>query len=337
MTVAGGALDALSRVRDAWHRFWFAPVSTSSLAVVRIAFGLVMLFWTITLGHDLFAFFTADGIVPTPPDYGETGDTGAWGLLNTFPSDAAVVAMYVALLFASLCLLVGFQTRVAAVLVFLGLLAFQRRNPWVFNSGDGLLRVISFYLMLAPAGAALSLDRWRRAKDRFWEFPLRAPWALRLIQIQMSVLYLAAVWHKVRGTTWNDGTAVSYAFRVAPIERFPVPDAIVNSLLIANLLTFGTLAIELSLGILVWNRVLRPWVLLLGVGLHLGIDYAVRVGFFSYAVFVLYLAFVPPETMNAWLLALRGRLARVRARGQKPVPAAVASPAVHETHARDRY
>ena len=308
MKLREDARAALARARDGWQRFWFAPTSTSSIAVVRIAFALIMVFWTITLGHDLFAFFGEDGIVPNPPDYAESGDTGAWGLLNVFSSDAAVVAMYATLLVASVALLVGFQTRVAAVLVFLGLLAFHRRNPWVFNSGDGLLRVISFYLMLAPAGAALSLDRWRRAKERFWEFPLRAPWALRLIQIQMSVLYVSAVWHKVRGTTWNDGTAVSYAFRIEPIERLPVPDAIVNSLLIANLLTFGTLAVELALGILVWNRVLRPWVLLAGVGLHLGIDYAVRVGFFTYTVLLSYMVFIPPEKMSAWILAIRDRL-----------------------------
>ena len=78
------------------------------------------------------------------------------------------------------------------------------------------------------------------------------------------------------------------------------------------MLTFGTLAIELSLGLLVWNRRLRPWILLAGVSLHLGIDYAIRVGFFSYAILVLYIAFIPPETMDRWLVAARGRLRRRR-------------------------
>jgi hypothetical protein len=62
---------------------------------------------------------------------------------------------------------------------------------------------------------------------------------------------------------------------------------------------------------LVWNRVLRPWVLLLGVGLHLGIDYAVRVGFFSYAVLVAYVAFVPPDAARSFIFGARDRLSRV--------------------------
>jgi hypothetical protein len=57
--------------------------------------------------------------------------------------------------------------------------------------------------------------------------------------------------------------------------------------------------------------VLRPWVLLLGVGLHLGIDYAVRVGFFSYAVFVAYIVFIPPEAARSFILATRDRVTRV--------------------------
>jgi hypothetical protein len=211
-------------------------------------------------------------------------------------------------------LVVGYRTRAAALLVFLGLLAFQRRDPWVFDSGDGLLRVIALYLALAPSGAALSLDRARRARDRFWEFPARAPWALRLMQVQLSVLYLATAWTKLRGTTWNDGTAVSYALRVGDLERFPIPHFVTDSVLVANLMTYGTLAIEIAIGVLVWNRRARPWVLGLGVALHLGIDYSMRVGFFTAAMFVLYLAFVPSDTAARFVLSVRERVRPRRAR-----------------------
>ena len=69
---------------------------------------------------------------------------------------------------------------------------------------------------------------------------------------------------------------------------------------------------EFSLGVLVWNKVLRPWVLVLGVGMHLSIDYSIRVGFFSYAIFVAYLAFVTPGAAE-WVIArARDRIGRVR-------------------------
>jgi hypothetical protein len=232
-------------------------------------------------------------------------------MLGFFPSDASVVLFYFLLLVGTIALLVGFRARLAALVVFVCLISFGRRDPWVLNSGDLLVQVLAFYMLLMPSGTALSVDRWLGEPRRFWEFPARAIWPLRLVQVQVSILYLAAVWAKVRGVTWNDGTAVSYAFRIDDVARFPVPGFVTDSLVLANLLTYGTLAVELSIGILVWNRVLRPWVLLLGVGLHLGIDYAVRVGFFSYAVLVAYIVFIPPDAARSFILATRDRVARL--------------------------
>ncbi|MGI9120474.1 MAG: HTTM domain-containing protein [Acidimicrobiales bacterium] len=289
-----------------WARFWFAPTPTSTLAVVRIAYGAVLLAWTLSLSFDLTAFFSTSGVVPDRPRPPWT-----WSLFDLFPSDGAVLVVFGLLVAAAVCLLVGYRTRLAALVAMVCLLSFQARNPYALNSGDILLRVIGFYLVFAPAGAALSVDRWRLApRSPWWAFPERAPWALRLIQLQLSAMYGFAVWAKLRGTTWNEGTAVSYALRLQDLVRIPVPPSITQSLAISNALTFGTLATEVALTTLVWNRRARPWVLALGVVMHVLIDLTITVGFFSFAVFVGYLAFVPAETMSRWLLAGRDRLRR---------------------------
>lgn len=295
----------MSRALAAWERFWFEPQETSSLAILRICFGLVVLGWTISLAPDLPAFFSHSGLVADQP-----GGSGVWGMLGVFPSDLAITLMFAVLDVACICLVLGFRTRLAAVLVFVGILSLERRDPFVFNSGDGLLRVIAFYLMLAPAGASLSLDRWRKARDRFWEFPARAPWALRLMQVQLSILYVASVWDKVQGSTWNDGTAISYALRVSDVGRLPLPTVLTHSAFLSGVLTYGTLAVELAVAVLVWNRRLRPWVLAVGVALHVGIEWSIRVGFFSLAIFTLYLAFLDPAWASAKLRGLQRRLDR---------------------------
>ena len=308
----------MSSLARRWERFWFEPEETSTLAIVRIAFGLVVMAWTATLAADAHDFFAGGGLLPGS-DYAGSSDW-TWGVLALVDSPIAVTALMTALFVAAACLTLGQWTRVASVVVFLGILSLERRNPFVFNSGDSLLRVIAFCMMFAPAGAALSLDRWRRAPMAFWEFPKRAPWALRLMQVQLSVLYLSTVWAKLRGEAWNDGTAVGYALGLDDLSRFQLPTFVVDSELAINLLTYGTLAIEASLAILVWNRKLRPWVLALGLALHIGIDLTLRVGFFSYAIFVLYLAFVRPERATAFVMSLRARLER-RARNSFPFAA----------------
>lgn len=303
-------------VVSAWDRFWFTPVETSTLGLLRIAVGIIVVGWTLALAPSLYAFYSPDGILPGYPEY---EGTLAWGLLEWFPGNAAVTIIYLALLLAAICLLVGFATRIAAVITFICMVTFAHRNPWVLNSGDLLVQLLVFYVMLAPAGESLSVDRWLKPDRPFWEFPQRAIWPLRLVQVQISIVYIAAVWDKLRGATWNDGTAVSYALRIEDLDRFPVPAFVTDSLILANFLTFGTLAIEFALAVLVWNRVLRPWVLLLGVSLHLGIDYGVRVGFFSWAILVAYVAFIPPESARSFVLAARDFFANLTLPG-RPTP-----------------
>ncbi|KAA0019507.1 hypothetical protein FOY51_22545 [Antrihabitans cavernicola] len=265
------------------------------LGIVRIAFGILVVAWSFSLLPNMLDLFGPDGVAPAPESirYG-------WGLLHVWNNDTAVWIVWALLLVGGIALTLGWRSRVAALLVFVCILSFQRRDVWVFNSGDFLLRIEAFFLVLAPSGAALSLDRLRTAGS-FWSAQVRSPWVIRLLQIQVSIIYLDTVRDKLAGTTWTGGTAVSYALRLIDLNNFPTPTWLSMSPLIVNVATWGTLLIELALGVLVWNRKLRPWVLAAGVILHLLIMVSLVVAFFSLAVFVLYLAFIPPETAQGWI------------------------------------
>jgi hypothetical protein len=292
------------RLAAGWTRFWFEPQETATLGLFRIAYGLLVTCWTLSLLPDLFAFFSNDGILTTYP----TGDLSAWGVLRLSTGTPLLLVVFVALLAGSVALAVGFHSRTAAVVVWVGVLSFAHRNPLIGNSGDELIGNVALFLALAPSGTALSVDRWRGAGwDRFWEFPKRAPWALRLVQVQLSIVYLSAVWNKMQGELWRNGTAVSYALRIADVGRLPTPGFVTHSVVLSELMTFGTLAMETSLGILVWNRAARPWVLSLGVLMHLGIDVSILVGFFSFIMIVCYLSFVPAETASKHVIQARDR------------------------------
>jgi hypothetical protein len=74
------------------------------------------------------------------------------------------------------------------------------------------------------------------------------------------------------------------------------------------------------IGILVWNKAARPVVLALGVGLHLGIDLTLRIGFFSAAILTAYLVFLSPAAARAAVLALRARYLGFMAARARRVP-----------------
>ena len=168
----------MTRAVETWERFWFREVETSTLALFGIAFAVVV-GWTISLAPALYSFFGDDGILPGHPE----ADAGAWGLLQ-LDSGPPPSRPSTCFCWSARCLLCGFKTRLAAVVVFVCLVSFARRDPWVLNSGDLLVIVLAFYLMLAPSGSSLSVDRWLGARARFWEFPKRSLWPLRLIQFR---------------------------------------------------------------------------------------------------------------------------------------------------------
>jgi len=187
--------------------------------------------------------------------------------------------------------------RVILPAVFVLILSFEHRDVWVFNSGDLAIRIEALFLAISSCGAALSLDQVR-STGKFWSAQQRPQWPVRLMQLQLSLIYLAAAQAKLNGNAWTQGTAASYALRLPDMVLLPTPHWFTTSALLMNAVTWGTLAVELSIGILVWNSRLRPWVLAAGVVMHTMMMITIAVGFFSLAVFVLYLAFVPPEIVE---------------------------------------
>ena len=87
--------------------------------------------------------------------------------------------------------------------------------------------------------------------------------------------------------------------RIEDMKRIPVPQWLTMNAPVMNAMTWSVLAIELAVGILVWFPRFRPWVLAAGVLMHMTIDLTVQIGIFSYAMFVLYLAWLSPETVKS--------------------------------------
>jgi hypothetical protein len=295
--------EDLDRTRERAGRFWFEPRSVAPLAAMRIALGLLVALWGLSMLPDAGAFLGPAGVLPEVP-----GVRTRIGLLQLLQTETAAFAVVAGLIPAGLAIALGWRTRIATIIAYVLLLSVARRNPWMLNSGDALLRHAIFFLSFTPAGAVLSLDRWRRDRDRFWQVPLTAPWGLRLMQIQIATVYLFSVFEKVRGDRWTDGTALADAWRITDLARVGVPLPIYDSMLLTNVLTFSTIVIELALALLLWNRRARVYVVLAGVALHLGIELTMAVGFFSATAVTLYLSFTEPTTAERWLGAWRARL-----------------------------
>jgi hypothetical protein len=300
-SVARSIRQRLTGFGQRWQSFWFQPQQMYTLGVVRMAFGALAVLWGLWLLPMRYGLMDANGVTPTQPSTPHT-----WGLFAVWNTNGAMLIGIVVLVLAAFALLVGWHSRLAAVLVFILILSFERRSPLAFNGGDALVRIEALFLAISPCGAALSLDQ-RRSAGSFWSAQTRPNWPIRLLQVQLSIIYIAAAQAKLAGDPWLHGTAVSYVLRLEDMQRVIAPEWFATNALAMNMLTWGTIAIELAIGILVWFPRFRPWVLAAGVLMHLLIDAYVQIGIFSYAMFVMYLAWLSPET--AKLLPQKLRIA----------------------------
>jgi hypothetical protein len=299
--VTRAARRRLTVIGQAWQSFWFQPQPMYTLGVVRMAFGALAILWGLWLLPMRDGLLDANGVTPTQPSTAHT-----WGLFAVWNTNGAMLIGIVVLVLAAFALLIGWHSRLAAILVFILIMSFERRIPLAFNSGDALVRIEALFIAISPCGAALSLDQ-RRTTGSFWSAQTRPNWPIRLLQVQLSIIYIAAAQVKLSGEPWLHGTAVSYVLRLEDMQRVIAPEWFATNALAMNMLTWGTIAVELAVGILVWFPRFRPWVLAAGVLMHLLIDAYVQVGIFSYAMFVMYFAWLSPET--AKLLPQKVRIA----------------------------
>lgn len=297
---------ALQPLRSPWHawcRFWFAPISTVTIGLYRILFGLCVLQFVLLFAANAGDFFGTGAMLSPGTAQHQLWRGGQfWGpephpsVLFWITSPLGVKLFFAALGVAALCLVVGFHSRISAIAVFVGLVSVGRANPLALNGGDVALRVSGFYLIFAPAGAALSVDRLlalaRGAAPA--RPPLAPPWAQRLLQLQIALIYASTVLLKLKGHAWPDGTALYYTTRLEEFHRFPVP-FLAHSMLLVNLATYWTLAVEISLAFLVWIPPLRAFVLLNGLLLHAGIEYSMNIPQFSAIMVISYVLYTDVE------------------------------------------
>lgn len=300
---------SLSSVLKAWNEFFFTPQSPLPLGLFRILYGSMVCATLLLLSPDWLAWFgTHSWITLSTMQQVEPGPR--LDIFAILPhGDGWILAAFWIFLASAIMFTAGFLTRVNTVIVFVCLNSIQQRNLFIIHGGDTFLRVASFFLIFAPAGAALSVDRlirMRRGKEGESLRP-RRPWAQRMIQLELALLYFAAFCSKTQGAPWVDGTALYYVYHLDELRRFPVPSIFLHPVLL-KLGTWFALVLEFSLGVLIWFRDVRYYILALGVLFHLTLEYTLNIPLFEWDVLTAYVLFIDAEDLTRawnWLRGVR--------------------------------
>jgi hypothetical protein len=166
---------------------------------------------------------------------------------------------------------------------------------------DAILLMLLFYLCFAPAGMVASADAWLRARKKGGgtmreSRSVSAGFVLRLIQVHMCLIVLCAGTAKLQGPTWWNGTAIyltlmSPEYGTRDIAWLARRETLWQLVSLAG--GFYTLAVEIGLPFLIWQRMLRPMVLLSAVALHAGVALTTGLSAFQAAMVAGLAAFLP--------------------------------------------
>ena len=284
----------------AYHRFWFAPTTSHTTALLRVLAGGMAFYSTAIWGLELEAFFGDRGFQPSSL-IEPRGGPSFWFHLP----DAWLWPAHSACLAALACYTLGAGTPVAKWLAFLIVASYAQRAPMATFGLDQILTFLTLYLALAPCGRVWSVDSLLFRKSAEPACSPRNTVATRLIQVHLCVLYTAAGLAKLKGEAWWDGSAIWKAianleYQTADLTWLSAAEPV------GHLLTHMTVAWELTFWALVWRPRLRPYVLAIGAGMHVGIGAFLGMWTFGLVMLFAYAAFVPAGALRNFKLAATG-------------------------------
>jgi len=297
-----------------WDRFWFARFDPLPAAVYRIFLGSLITVMYVALYPNWQRFYAADGMISLSNAGSAWMRPDPWsafywtdGIFN--PQWYWYLGFVAALAFTF-----GFLTRVSTIVLYVLEVSMIHRNPAVVNGEDLVFRMLLFYSCFAPLGYCLSVDNWLRRKRHPTSGeqarPLPRTWPIRLIQVNVCLIYLTAVIYRLTDPAgeWIRGDAIYWSMMSNLWSRCPWPQLFYGrgGLLLSQVITYSTLVIEFSFAILVWFRRPRPYVLAAITCLQIGIAILIpNVTFFTLAMVCAFWVYVPASDLREWITTLR--------------------------------
>lgn len=312
--------DAGREVRERLRAVVLTPFGLYGAAVLRIGVsGLFLLNLLREAGHADRLWGPGSPYTPalfnaSVEARGADGRLSWWYTWLGTPSLDYFWAAYVLAVAVSALYLLGWHTRLMAILFACVVAGFYMRST-VASSGFELLSLLfANYLVLCASGRRWSLDARRAARATsvpvtpYEELRRRIVTVLHnagmaLLAFQVMVVYGTAALYKIRGETWRDGSALHYALRLDDFATFPeLSGWLAGQGSVLALLAYVTLTSQLLFPALVFVPRLKYAVLVVMVGTHVGIGLLLALPMFSAITVVGDLVFLPTPF---WLRAAR--------------------------------
>lgn len=290
---------------------WFAREQhLLGAAFLRIALATIVLYQLVGHWSERHLLWGPHGLYPLwlfERDLASTGAPSFFALESTAAFDAVYgLSICVAALY-----LIGCETRWTGAWLFVMVWSLIKRNPLLTSGGDTLMLVMLPFVLLMNTSAYYSVDAtWRThrtyAGSRPWSIAaLVHNGALCGLWAQLAIFYGFAGAYKLLGDTWRDGTAVYYALRLQDFTLSSVNQLIYTHATVVMVLTYATVAFELSVPLLIWSRRTRWLIPLAALPFHAAIALVLGLVVFSAQASVFHLTLLDDRVYRLALSCAR--------------------------------
>ena len=284
-------------------------VDPRALAVFRIGVAGILLLDLWYRSREIGAFFTDEGILPRHvlislnEFYSQFGYQYAWSLHMFSGQYWAQLLLILVAAFFCVWLLLGYRTRLSAVVSWVLLLSLDSRNPDILNSGDVLLRCMLLWSLFLPLGGVWSIDRLiNRPRS---ELPRRfTSVASAALLLQLAMMYFFSAIGKMNAVWHTEFSGVYYVLHCDAYVK-PLGVALREYSGLMKLLTASTFGLELIGSILVflpfWTSRVRLVLVAAFWLFHVGLGATLTIGLFPIICIVAWTVFLPSEFWD-WLM-----------------------------------
>lgn len=307
-------------------------VDTRALAVFRIGLGVLLLSDLYSRSLHLTAHYTDAGFMPRDRLVGGWSHHLFYSFHNYGGNATSQIILFVIAAVFALMLLVGYRTRLAAIMSWLLLTSLQGRNYLILQGGDDILRVMSFWALFTPLGGRYSIDAVLASRSKkFVPIPQRvlSIGSMALV-CQLFAMYVVSAILKA-GPSWHQsGNAIHLALHH---HAFATPFGVwLGNVVPAQALRSGAYAVwwlEMVGPFLffvpfrthIWRTVLA----LTYIGFHFGLFLSMELGHFPWVCMVCWVVVLPswfwdkPFAKAASMLRLTDTFEALSAKAQRMV------------------
>jgi hypothetical protein len=285
---------------------WFEqPASPVPLAWFRIMVALFCILRLLVLGHSFLDVYGQYGFVQWAITRANLYDglphlgniSLLLGRLGLTPDQSVhtVLGVYVV---AILGLMLGLVTRwMAALAWFCNFLLIHAGGGLVYGM-DIFTHIALFYLLIMPAGNALSLDvrfRWKKAEPS-----VAAGITRRMLQLHLCIIYFSSGLEKAAGIQWWNGEAIWRSVTLPTFVQFDMHWLAYVPWLPA-MIGWSVLILETGYAFFVWRRSTRMIWLPAVVAMHFSIGLFLGMWLFGLIMIIMNLGAFGYEAVNDWV------------------------------------